>query len=172
MTETPLRSITNRGNWMLILVPTYSTKIFIGRTVMSACVIPFVIGMLLARDSIVDIFIPSSISLPASLLTHSVIHHLMTNSLVVCLKAYDVYYQEGWYIHFASCFLTIIYNVFIHNNAFWSNSNAFSLIICKVQTKRENSSSWKSGHEKATLGHLFCTTPNELKLHGDFLWII
>src|SRR3954464_12054201 len=30
-------------------------------------VIPFVIGMLLAQDSIVGIFIPSSISLPASL---------------------------------------------------------------------------------------------------------
>ena len=31
MTETPLRTITNRGTWMLILVPTYSTKIFIGQ---------------------------------------------------------------------------------------------------------------------------------------------
>uniref|UniRef100_N1QWF4 Serine carboxypeptidase-like 18 n=1 Tax=Aegilops tauschii TaxID=37682 RepID=N1QWF4_AEGTA len=30
MTETHLRSITNTGTWMLILVPTYSTKIFIG----------------------------------------------------------------------------------------------------------------------------------------------
>ena len=51
--------------------------------------------MLLARDSIVGIFIPSSISLPASLFTRSVIHHLVTNSLVICLQAYDVYYQEG-----------------------------------------------------------------------------
>ena len=40
---------------MLILAPTYSTKIFIGRTVMTTYVIPFVIGMLLARDSIVGI---------------------------------------------------------------------------------------------------------------------
>ena len=32
-------------------------------------VVPFVIGMLLARDSIVGIIIPSSISLPASLFT-------------------------------------------------------------------------------------------------------
>ena len=32
MTETPLRSITNSGTWMLILAPTYSTKIFIGQT--------------------------------------------------------------------------------------------------------------------------------------------
>ena len=38
-------------------------------------VVPFVIGMLLARDSIVSISIPSSISLPASLFTRSVIHH-------------------------------------------------------------------------------------------------
>ena len=43
------------------------------------------IDMLLARDSIVGIFIPSSISLPASLFTHSVIHHPITNSLVTLL---------------------------------------------------------------------------------------
>src|SRR5215216_774003 len=61
MTETHLRSITNNGTWMLILVPTYSTKIFIGQTVMTTYVVPFVIGMLLAQDSIVGIFIPSSI---------------------------------------------------------------------------------------------------------------
>src|SRR3954470_3733899 len=48
-------------------------------------VVPFVIGMLLARDSIVGISIPSSISLPASLFTRSVIHHLATNSLVAML---------------------------------------------------------------------------------------
>jgi hypothetical protein len=58
----------------------------------------------------------------------------------------------------------------MHNNAFWSNYNVLSLIICKVHTKRENSSSWKSGPEKATSGYLFCTTPNELKLHEEFLW--
>src|SRR3989337_2509037 len=85
MTETPLRSITNSGTWMLILVPTYSMKIFIGRTVMTTYVIPFVIGMLLARHSIVGIFIPSSISLPASLFTRSVIHHPATKSLVTLI---------------------------------------------------------------------------------------
>ena len=96
MTETPLRSITNSGTWMLILVPTYSMKIFIGQTAITTYVIPFVIGMLLARDSIVGIFIPSSISIPASLFTRSIIHHLVTNSLVICLQAYyDVYYREG-----------------------------------------------------------------------------
>ena len=47
--------------------------------------VPFVIGMLLARDSIVGISIPSSISLPASLFTLYVMHHLATNSLVTLL---------------------------------------------------------------------------------------
>ena len=60
-------------------------KIFIGQTEMTTYVIPVVIGMLLARDSIVSIFIPSSISLPASLFTRSVIHHPATNSLVTLL---------------------------------------------------------------------------------------
>ena len=87
ITETHLRSITNSGTWVLILVPTYSTKIFIGQTVMTTYVIPFVINMLLARDSIVGIFIPSSISLPASLFTHSVMHHPVTNSLVTLLAS-------------------------------------------------------------------------------------
>ena len=43
---------------------------------------PLSIGMLLARDSIVGIPIPSSISLPASLFTRSITHHPMINSLV------------------------------------------------------------------------------------------
>src|SRR6266511_3738256 len=90
MIETPLRSITNSGTWMLILAPTYSTKIFIGQTVMTTYVVPFLIGMLLARDSIVGIFIPSSISLPTSLFTHSVILHPATNSLVTLLARLGV----------------------------------------------------------------------------------
>ena len=85
MTETPLRPITNSGTWMLILVPTYPTKILIGRTVMTTYVIPFVIGMLLARDSIVGIFIPSSISLPENLFTRSVMLHPANHSLVTLL---------------------------------------------------------------------------------------
>ena len=85
MTETALWPMTNSGTWMLILVPTYSTKIFIGQTAMTTYVIPFVIGMLLARDSIVGIIIPSSILLPASLFTCSVMHHPVANSLVTLL---------------------------------------------------------------------------------------
>ena len=83
MTETPLRSITNSGTWMLILVPTYSTKIDLyWSNRITTCVVPFVIGMLLARDSVIGISIPSSISLPASLFTRSVMHYPTTNSLV------------------------------------------------------------------------------------------
>ena len=48
-------------------------------------VVPFVIGMLLVRDSIVGIIVPSSISLPTSLFTRSVILHPATNSLVTML---------------------------------------------------------------------------------------
>ena len=48
-------------------------------------IVPFVIGMLLAQDSIVGIIIPSSISLPASLFTCSAILHPATNSLVTFL---------------------------------------------------------------------------------------
>ena len=52
-------------------------------------------------------------------------------------------------VHFASYFPNIIYNVFMHNNTLWSNSNAISLIICKVYTKRENTGNWNSGPEKS-----------------------
>ena len=48
-------------------------------------IVPFVIDMLLARDSIIGISIPSSISLPASLFTRSVMYHPATNSLVTLL---------------------------------------------------------------------------------------
>ena len=90
MTETPLRSITNNGTWMLVLAPTCSTMISSYEPrcqgfKQSRMQFPLSIGMLLARDSIVGISIPSSISLPASLFTHSVIHHPATNSLVAML---------------------------------------------------------------------------------------
>ena len=85
-----------------------------------------------------------------------------------CLRTSEVYAWGSGYVHFASCFLTVIYDVCMDNNDFWSNSNAFSLIICKVHTKRENSGSWNSGPGKAMPGHLFCTTPNKLSLHENF----
>ena len=55
-------------------------------------VVPFVIGMLLARDLIVGISIPSSISLPASLFTRSVMLHPVTNSLATLLARLIVMY--------------------------------------------------------------------------------
>ena len=48
-------------------------------------VVPFVIGMLLARGSVVGISIPSSISLPAGLFTRYVMQHPVTNSLATLL---------------------------------------------------------------------------------------
>ena len=61
-------------------------------------IVPFVIGMLLARDSIVGILIPSSISLPASLFTCFVIHHPATNenSLVALLARLLVMCITEW----------------------------------------------------------------------------
>ena len=53
-------------------------------------VVPFVIGMLLARDLIVGISIPSSISLLGSLFTRSVIHYPATKSLVALLARFIV----------------------------------------------------------------------------------
>ena len=55
----------------------------------------------------------------------------------------------------------------MHCNTLWSNSNAFSLIICKVYTKRENTDSWNSRPEKAMWRYLFCTSPNELKFYRE-----
>ncbi|VAI72515.1 unnamed protein product [Triticum turgidum subsp. durum] len=50
MTETHLWSITNSGTRMLILVPTYSTKIFIGQTAITTYIIPFIIEQPKAGD--------------------------------------------------------------------------------------------------------------------------
>ena len=58
---------------------------------------PLSFGMLLARDSIVGISIPSSISLLASLFTRSVIQDPVANSLVTLLARLVVmlYYRVG-----------------------------------------------------------------------------
>ena len=82
MTETLLRSIANSGTWMPILVPTYSTKIFIGRTFMSTYLVPFV------RRYVTWLRFDRSISLPVSLFTRSVINHLVSNSLVTFLASF------------------------------------------------------------------------------------
>ena len=59
-------------------------------------VVPFVIGMLLARDSIIGISIPSSILLPASLFTRYAMRHPATNSLVTLLGRLIVMCITEW----------------------------------------------------------------------------
>ena len=87
MTKTTLLPITNSGIWIPILAPTCSTMISSDEPRcqgfnQSRIQFPLSIGMLLARDSIVSIPIPCSISLPASLFTRSVTHHPVIKSLV------------------------------------------------------------------------------------------
>ena len=59
-------------------------------------------------------------------------------------------------------------------NTLCSNSNAFSLIICKVYTKRENIGSSNSGPEKAkAMSEIpILQSPNELKFYGELFWNI
>ena len=88
MAETTLRSITNSGIWIPMLVPTCSTMISSDeprcqRLNQSRIQFPLSIGTILARDSIVGILIPCSISLLASLFTRSITHHPVINSLVI-----------------------------------------------------------------------------------------
>ena len=87
MTETPLRSITNSGIWIPMLAPTCSTMISSDeprcRGFNQSCIqFPLSIGTLLARDSIVGIPIPCSVSLPASHFTRTVMHDPVSNTLV------------------------------------------------------------------------------------------
>ena len=87
---------------------------------------PLSIGMLLARDSITGIFIPSSISLAASLFTRSVIHHLVTNSLVIWLQAYHVYYREGPEIPLRYSKWQILISIYVNSaNTFGDTCRAY-----------------------------------------------
>ena len=107
MTETPLWSITNSGTWMPIFVPTYSTKIL---SVEPRCQglnqsrmqFPLSIGTILARDSIVGIPIPHSISLPTSHFTHSLMHDPVTNALVTLSSLW------WWITEWAQRYLSVI----------------------------------------------------------------
>ena len=87
MTKKALRSITNNGIWIPMLAPTYSSMISSDEPRCRGfnqprIQFPLSIGTLLARDSIVGIPIPRSISLPASHFTRSVMHDPVTNYLV------------------------------------------------------------------------------------------
>ena len=103
MTEKTLRSITNSGIWIPMLAPTYSTMISSDEPWcrgfnQSRIQFPLSIGTLLARDSIVGIPIPCSISLPASHFTRTVMHdpvtiHLVTlSSLWWCITEWAQWY--------------------------------------------------------------------------------
>ena len=87
MAEITLRPITNSGIWIPMLAPTCSTMISSDEPRcrgfnQSRIQFPLSSSIALARDSIVGISIPCSISLPASLFTRSVTHHPVINSLV------------------------------------------------------------------------------------------
>ena len=87
MTETALRPITNSGIWIPMLAPTCSMMISSDEPQcrgfkQSRIQFPLSTGRLLARDSIVGIPIPHSISLPASHFTRTVMHDPMTRHLV------------------------------------------------------------------------------------------
>ena len=87
MTEIALRPITNSGIWIPMLAPTCSTMILSDEPrcrgfKQSRIQFPLSIGTLLARDSIIGIPIPRSISLPASHFTRTVMHDPVANSLV------------------------------------------------------------------------------------------
>ena len=87
MTGTSLRPTTNRGIWIPILALTCSTMISLDeprcRGFNQYCIqFPLSIGTLLARDSIVGIPIPHSISLPSSHFTRIVMHDHVTRHLV------------------------------------------------------------------------------------------
>ena len=83
MIETHLRSITNNLDAQIGSYIFYEDLYRSDR--ITTYIVPFVIGMLLARDSIVGIRIPSSISLLASLFTRYVMQHFVTNSLATLL---------------------------------------------------------------------------------------
>ena len=87
MTETSLWPITNSGILIPMLAPACSTMISSDEPrcqgfKQSRMQFPLSIGMLLARDSIVGIPIPRSISLPASHFTRTVMHDPVTKHLV------------------------------------------------------------------------------------------
>ena len=103
MIETTLRPITNSRIWIPMLAPTYSTMISSDEPwcrgfKQPRIQFPLSIDMLLARDSIVGIPIPRSISLPASHFTRTIMHDPMTRHLVTlsslwwCITEWDRWY--------------------------------------------------------------------------------
>ena len=103
MTETTLRSITNNGICIPMLAPTYSSMMSSDEPRCRGfnqprMQFPLSIGTLHARDSIVGIPIPCSVSLPASHFTRTIMHdpvikHLVTlSSLWWCITEWAQWY--------------------------------------------------------------------------------
>ena len=81
------RAITNSGIWIPMLAPTCSSMISSDEPRcrglnQSRIQFPLSIGTLLARDSIVGIPIPCSVSLPASHFTCTIMHDPVINHLI------------------------------------------------------------------------------------------
>ena len=87
MTKTSLWPITNSGIWIPMLAPTCSKMIssdgpWCQGFKQSRIQFPLSIGTLLARDSIIGIPIPCSVSLPVSHFTRTVMHDPVINHLI------------------------------------------------------------------------------------------
>ena len=87
MTEMALRSITNSGIWIPMFAPTCSSMISSDEPRcrgfnQTRTLFPLSIDMLLARDPIVGIPIPRSVSLRASNFTRTIMHDPVTKHLV------------------------------------------------------------------------------------------
>src|SRR3954463_4203547 len=100
MTDTPLRPMTNSGIWIPMLPPTYSSMISSDEPRcrgfnQSRMQFPLSIGILLARDSIVGIPIPRSISSPASHFTRTVMHDPVIKHFDHIELIMMMHYREG-----------------------------------------------------------------------------
>src|SRR3954465_15140590 len=100
MIETPLRPITNSRIWIPMLAPTYSSMISSDEPRcrgfnQSRIRFPLSIGILLARDSIVGIPIPRSISLPASHFTRTLMHDPVIKHFDHIDLIMMMHYREG-----------------------------------------------------------------------------
>lgn len=67
--------------------------------------------------------------------------------------------------HFASCFISAIYEVFDKYNTSWSIFNAFSLLICKIKEGGRMRVAGFHGLKKLQHRYIFRTSPNGMKFH-------
>ena len=154
MTETTLRSITNSGIWIPMLAPTCSMMISSDEPRcrgfnQSRIQFPLSSGTILARDSIVGIPIPSSISLPASLFTRSITHHPVINSLIILCTLW--WCPAEW----AQRYLSVIWS---DKSQSWSVSTQQTLSeIPVVYLYNHPVTLWRLVHPKHSYGTGSCT---------------